>query len=84
MAMTNRQAAALAVYKIVLLAFQFVTMRFVAFRILIVDIDVHHGQGTQLTFYDDPRYKTCNTCSNVTKQLCALCFANGNGLSVMF
>ncbi|KAL5014978.1 hypothetical protein ScPMuIL_009248 [Solemya velum] len=24
-------------------------------RILIVDWDVHHGQGTQYTFYDDPR-----------------------------
>ena len=25
-------------------------------RILIVDWDVHHGQGTQYMFYDDPRY----------------------------
>lgn len=24
-------------------------------RILIVDFDVHHGQGTQQMFYDDPR-----------------------------
>lgn len=24
-------------------------------RILIVDFDVHHGQGTQQLFYDDPR-----------------------------
>ena len=24
-------------------------------RILIVDIDLHHGQGTQRAFYDDPR-----------------------------
>lgn len=24
-------------------------------RILIVDFDVHHGQGTQRMFYDDPR-----------------------------
>lgn len=25
-------------------------------RILIVDWDVHHGQGTQRFFYEDPRY----------------------------
>lgn len=25
------------------------------FRILIVDFDVHHGQGTQRTFYEDDR-----------------------------
>ena len=24
-------------------------------RILVVDYDVHHGQGTQRMFYDDPR-----------------------------
>ena len=24
-------------------------------RILIVDWDIHHGQGTQQAFYDDPR-----------------------------
>lgn len=28
---------------------------FQAERILIVDFDVHHGQGTQEMFYDDPR-----------------------------
>ena len=28
-------------------------------RILIVDWDVHHGQGTQYMFYDDPRYVVC-------------------------
>ena len=27
----------------------------VSFRVLIVDWDVHHGQGTQYLFYDDPR-----------------------------
>lgn len=27
-----------------------------ASRILIVDWDVHHGQGTQQMFYNDPRY----------------------------
>lgn len=26
-------------------------------RILIVDWDVHHGQGTQRFFYEDPRYE---------------------------
>ena len=26
------------------------------FRILIVDWDIHHGNGTQRQFYDDPRY----------------------------
>ena len=25
-------------------------------RILLVDWDVHHGQGSQYAFYDDPRY----------------------------
>ncbi len=25
-------------------------------RVLIVDWDVHHGQGTQYQFYDDPKY----------------------------
>ena len=25
-------------------------------RVLIVDWDVHHGNGTQDAFYDDPRY----------------------------
>lgn len=27
----------------------------VLFRVLIVDWDVHHGQGVQQLFYDDPR-----------------------------
>lgn len=30
-------------------------------RILIVDFDVHHGQGTQQLFYDDPRYGRCTS-----------------------
>lgn len=25
-------------------------------RVLIVDWDLHHGQGIQKAFYDDPRY----------------------------
>jgi len=25
-------------------------------RVLLVDWDVHHGQGLQYAFYDDPRY----------------------------
>ena len=25
-------------------------------RVLVVDWDLHHGQGTQYMFYDDPRY----------------------------
>ena len=25
-------------------------------KVLIVDWDVHHGQGTQRAFYDDPRF----------------------------
>ena len=27
-------------------------------RILIIDWDVHHGNGIQYMFYDDPRYVT--------------------------
>ena len=27
-------------------------------RVLLVDWDVHHGQGLQYAFYDDPRYVT--------------------------
>lgn len=27
-----------------------------ASRILVVDFDVHHGQATQQSFYNDPRY----------------------------
>lgn len=30
-------------------------------RVLIVDWDVHHGQGTQFTFDQDPRYATSDT-----------------------
>lgn len=29
-------------------------------RVLIVDWDVHHGQGTQQMFYDDMRYIICD------------------------
>lgn len=34
-----------------------------AHRILIVDWDVHHGQGTQFIFDQDPRYIPCLTLS---------------------
>jgi acetoin utilization deacetylase AcuC-like enzyme len=30
-------------------------------RVLIVDWDLHHGQGTQYTFYDDPTVMYCST-----------------------
>lgn len=29
-------------------------------RVAYVDVDVHHGDGTQLIFYDDPRVLTCS------------------------
>lgn len=35
-------------------------------RILIVDWDVHHGQGTQRFFYEDPRYVFCKMNMNYT------------------
>ena len=34
---------------------------FFAFRILILDWDVHHGQGVQQMFYEDPRFLSYNT-----------------------
>lgn len=37
-----------------------------SFRILILDWDVHHGQGIQYFFYNDPRYVPLSICSILT------------------
>jgi len=46
-------------------------------RVLLVDWDVHHGQGLQYAFYDDPRYGilSCLACSvsvNCTVVYCGI------------
>lgn len=41
-------------------------------RVLIVDWDIHHGQGTQYIFEDDPRY----TCMSGLNLLCGSVFGD--------
>ena len=52
---TATQAMGFCLFNNVAIAARYALSKFNLERIAIVDFDVHHGNGTQETFYDDPR-----------------------------
>lgn len=50
-----RRAMGFCLFNNVAIAARYVMQRFSLERVLIVDFDVHHGNGTQDAFYSDPR-----------------------------
>lgn len=52
---TTRRAMGFCLFNNVAIAARYALDKYKLERILIIDFDVHHGNGTQETFYDDPR-----------------------------
>jgi acetoin utilization deacetylase AcuC-like enzyme len=52
---TSRQAKGFCLFNNVAIAARYALAKYNLERILIVDFDVHHGNGTHDTFYDEPR-----------------------------
>jgi acetoin utilization deacetylase AcuC-like enzyme len=52
---TPQQAMGFCLFNNIAIAAKYALQRYNLERILIVDFDVHHGNGTQIAFYDDPR-----------------------------
>ena len=50
-----RQAMGFCLFNNVAIAAKYALDSYVLERILIIDFDVHHGNGTQAAFYDDPQ-----------------------------
>ncbi len=49
------RAMGFCLFNNVAIAAKYTLLKYRLERILIIDFDVHHGNGTQATFYDDPR-----------------------------
>jgi acetoin utilization deacetylase AcuC-like enzyme len=58
---TSRQAMGFCLFNNIAIATQYALAQYNLERILIVDFDVHHGNGTQGTFYDNPRVMYIST-----------------------
>ncbi len=52
---TSRRAMGFCLFNNVAIAAKYALAKYELERILIIDFDVHHGNGTQGTFYDDPQ-----------------------------
>jgi acetoin utilization deacetylase AcuC-like enzyme len=52
---TSGQAKGFCLFNNIAIAAKYALAEYNLERILIIDFDVHHGNGTQDTFYDDPR-----------------------------
>ncbi len=52
---TPERAMGFCLFNNVAIAAKYVLHKYKLERILIIDFDVHHGNGTQAAFYDDPR-----------------------------
>ena len=52
---TSRRAMGFCLFNNVAIAAKYALAKYKLERILIIDFDVHHGNGTQGTFYDDPQ-----------------------------
>jgi len=52
---TSQRAMGFCLFNNVAIAAKYALAKYKLERILIVDFDVHHGNGTQGTFYDDPQ-----------------------------
>jgi len=52
---THRQAMGFCLFNNVAIAAQYALAKYELERVLIVDFDVHHGNGTQEAFYDNPQ-----------------------------
>jgi acetoin utilization deacetylase AcuC-like enzyme len=58
---TSRQAKGFCLFNNIAIATQYALAKYKLERILIIDFDVHHGNGTQETFYDNPRVMYIST-----------------------
>lgn len=58
---TSRQAKGFCLFNNIAIAAKYALAQYELERILIVDFDVHHGNGTQETFYDNPRVMYIST-----------------------
>jgi len=58
---TSRQAKGFCLFNNIAIATKYALDKYKLERILIIDFDVHHGNGTQETFYDNPRVMYIST-----------------------
>jgi len=58
---TSRQAKGFCLFNNIAIATQYALAQYELERVLIIDFDVHHGNGTQETFYDNPRVTYIST-----------------------
>jgi acetoin utilization deacetylase AcuC-like enzyme len=58
---TSRQAKGFCLFNNIAIATQHALAKYNLERILIIDFDVHHGNGTQEAFYDNPRVMYIST-----------------------
>jgi len=52
---TSQRAMGFCLFNNIAIAAKYALDKYKLERIMIIDFDVHHGNGTQQTFYDDPR-----------------------------
>ncbi|MQY67189.1 MAG: histone deacetylase, partial [Dehalococcoidia bacterium] len=58
---TSGQAMGFCLFNNIAIAAEYALKKYKLERILIIDFDVHHGNGTQRTFYDNPRVMYVST-----------------------
>jgi len=58
---TSRQAMGFCLFNNIAIAAKYALDKYKLERILIIDFDVHHGNGTQETFYDNPQVMYIST-----------------------
>jgi len=58
---TSRQAKGFCLFNNIAIAARYALARYDLERILIIDFDVHHGNGTQEAFYDNPQVMYIST-----------------------
>jgi acetoin utilization deacetylase AcuC-like enzyme len=58
---TSRQAKGFCLFNNIAIATKYALAKYKLERILIIDFDVHHGNGTQETFYDNPQVMYIST-----------------------
>jgi acetoin utilization deacetylase AcuC-like enzyme len=58
---TSRQAKGFCLFNNIAIATQYALAKYNLERSLIIDFDVHHGNGTQAAFYDNPRVMYIST-----------------------
>jgi len=58
---TSRQAMGFCLFNNIAIAAKYALSKYKLERVLIIDFDVHHGNGTQGTFYDNPQVLYAST-----------------------